>query len=94
MCLAIPGRIVAIEEDPADGRVARVDFGVGVRAANLLYLPEAQVGDFVIVQAGFATTRVDEAEAREALACARSIDVALGAAAPPPAADGARAAGV
>ena len=78
MCLAIQGRIVGIDEDPAIGRVAQVDYGIAVRSASLLYLPEARVGDYVIVQAGFATTHVDEAEALAALACAREIDEALG----------------
>lgn len=79
MCLAIPGRIIGIEESETDGRVARVDYGIAVKAARLLLLPEAQVGDYVIVQAGYASTLLPEAEALEALACARQIDEALAA---------------
>lgn len=77
MCLAIPGRIVAIEESEADGRVARVDYGIAVKSAKLLFLPEARVGDYVIVQAGFASTLLEEAEALEALEYARQIDEVL-----------------
>ena len=68
MCLTIPGRIVRIE--PGDGGPprAQVDFGVALRPASLVFTPEARVGDFVIVQAGFATRLLDEQEAREALA--------------------------
>ena len=77
MCLAIPGRIVAIEESEADGRVAEVDYGIAVKRARLLFLPEAKVGDYVIVQAGYASTVLGEAEAREALECARQIDEEL-----------------
>ncbi len=51
MCLAIPGRIVAIEESEAQGRFARIDYGIAVKTAQLLYLPDAQVGDYVIVHA-------------------------------------------
>ena len=71
MCLTVPGRVVRIESEEGDLRFARVDFGVAERTANLLLTPEVKVGDFVIVQAGFATRRVSEAEATEALAYLR-----------------------
>jgi len=86
MCLAIPGRIVAIEGTDPDGRVARVDYGIAVKVARLLYLPEAEVGDYIIVQAGFAITRVTEEEARQALEYARQADEATAAAGAPPSA--------
>jgi hydrogenase expression/formation protein HypC len=92
MCLAIPGRVIAIEETGPDGRVARVDYGIAIKPAYLLYLPEAKVGDYVIVQAGFASTLLSESEALEALECARQIDASLATAAAsrePPAAPGA-----
>ena len=63
MCLAIPGRILSIEgEDPAF-RGGRVDFAGVVKRVNLSYVPEAQVGDFVLVHVGFAISTVDETEA-------------------------------
>ena len=71
MCLTVPGRVVGIESGEGDVRFARVDYGVAQRTANLLFTPEVEVGDFVIVQAGFATRRVSEAEASEALAYLR-----------------------
>jgi hydrogenase expression/formation protein HypC len=67
MCLTIPGRIVSVADETPEVRTARVDFGGTVRTANLLFTPEVKVGDYVIVQAGFATRRLSEAEAREAL---------------------------
>ena len=70
MCLAIPGRIVAIEADPSSP-VAEVDYDGIRRRAQLLYLPEARVGDYILVQAGFAVRRLGEAEAREALEMSR-----------------------
>ena len=70
MCLAIPGRIVAIGGDPASP-VAEVDYDGLRRNAQLMYLPEARVGDYVLVQAGFAIRRLPEAEALEALALAK-----------------------
>lgn len=63
MCLAIPGRILSIEgEDPAF-RGGRVDFAGVVKRVNLSYVPDARVGDFVLVHVGFAISTVDEAEA-------------------------------
>lgn len=68
MCLTVPGRVISIESQGEELRIARVDFGVAERPANLLFTPEVKVGDFVIVQSGFATRRVSEEEAAEALA--------------------------
>ena len=71
MCLMIPGRVTSIEDRAAEGRFARVDFTIAQRMANLVFLPDVSVGDFVIVQAGFATRRVSAEEAEEALAYVR-----------------------
>jgi hydrogenase expression/formation protein HypC len=66
MCLAIPGRITEFHE--ADGlRMSRVDFGGVTREACLEYLPEAGVGDYVLVHAGFAISRIDPEEAERTL---------------------------
>lgn len=62
MCLAIPGKIVSVEE--ANGlRSARIQFGGIVRQASLDFVPEAQIGDYVMVHVGYAISRVDAAEA-------------------------------
>jgi len=67
MCLAIPGKILSIRgEDVA--RLARVDFGGIVREVNLGYVPEAGIGEYVIVHVGFALSVVDEAEANQVFA--------------------------
>jgi hydrogenase expression/formation protein HypC len=72
MCLAIPGRIREIEVD-ADGlRTATVDYPGLSKSVSLLYLPEAQVGDPVLVQAGFAIRRLTEEQAAEVLAALAS----------------------
>ncbi len=65
MCLAIPGRIVRIAEDADGHRVAEVDYPGQLRTASLLYLPEAQVGDHILVQAGFGIRLLTEEQARE-----------------------------
>ena len=63
MCLAVPGKIVDTEE--IDGvRMGRVEFGGIARQACLDFVPEAQVGDYVVVHVGFAISRLDAEEAR------------------------------
>lgn len=66
MCLAIPGRIIETQDSDLM-RMGKVDFGGVTREVSLAYVPEAAVGDFVIVHAGFAISQIDEAEAQETL---------------------------
>lgn len=66
MCLGIPGQIVAVNENPLM-RMGKVDFGGVTREVCLAYVPEAQVGDYVIVHVGFAISQIDEAAAQETL---------------------------
>jgi hydrogenase expression/formation protein HypC len=62
MCLAVPGKILETEE--RDGsRTARVQFGGIVKQAYLDFVPDAGVGDFVMVHVGFAISKVDAEEA-------------------------------
>ncbi len=66
MCLAIPGKVVEFHD--TDGvRMSKVDFGGVTRDACLEYLPEAALGDYVLVHAGFAISRVDPDEAARTL---------------------------
>ncbi len=62
MCLAIPGRVLEIEE-AGDLRSGKVRFGGIVRNVRLDFVPEAGAGDYVMVHVGFAISRVDEQEA-------------------------------
>ena len=62
MCLAIPSKITKIEN-----QVATVDVEGVRRKVSLLLLEDAQVGDYVIVHAGFAIHKIDEGEAMESL---------------------------
>ncbi|MBK6847068.1 MAG: HypC/HybG/HupF family hydrogenase formation chaperone [Proteobacteria bacterium] len=74
MCLALPGRILSITgEDLA--RVARVDFGGAAREVSLSFVPEAQVGDYVIVHVGVAISRLDPEEARRTLELLQQLAV-------------------
>lgn len=68
MCLAVPGRITSIDQEGEPlQRMGRVSFAGVVKDVNLGCVPEAAVGDYVIVHAGLAISRLDEAEAEETL---------------------------
>jgi hydrogenase expression/formation protein HypC len=63
MCLAIPAEIIEIQDEMASVRV-----GEAIRKASLMLLPEpAEIGEYVIVHAGFALHKVDPREAQESL---------------------------
>lgn len=64
MCLGVPGKIVRIDENALGMTTGRVNFGGITKDVCLAYVPEAQVGDFVVVHVGFAIAKVDEAEAQ------------------------------
>jgi len=67
MCLAIPGKIIHAEEI-GGVRVGKVDFGGVTREACLDFVPEADIGDYVMVHVGFAISKVDEEEAHRTYA--------------------------
>lgn len=66
MCLGIPGRITEIRTDSGLA-MGRVDFGGVRKEACLAYVPDAKVGDYVVVHVGFAISKVDEDEAHRTL---------------------------
>ncbi len=73
MCLAVPGKIIEIYET-GGLKMAKVDYGGVVREACLAYVPEAQVGEYAIVHAGFALSILDEAEALKTLEAFQELD--------------------
>lgn len=74
MCLAVPGKILAITSEDSILRSGRVDFGGVVREINLALVPEARVGEYVIVHVGIALSALDEAEAESLLETLRQIE--------------------
>ena len=66
MCLGIPGEVLSTVEGPL--RMGRVAFGKVIKEVCLAYVPEAQPGDFVVVHAGFAISRVDPEAAQRVFA--------------------------
>lgn len=62
MCLAVPAKIIEL-----DNQMARVEVGGLTRDASMVLLPDAVVGDFVLIHAGFAISVVDEEAAMETI---------------------------
>lgn len=73
MCLAVPGKIIEILDSPS-AKMGRVDFGGVFREVCLEAVPEASVGQYVIVHAGFALNTLSEEEAQETLDAFRQLD--------------------
>ena len=68
MCLAIPGKIIKIEEQLDDlFRIAKVSFDGIVKEVNLAMVPEAKIGDYVLVHVGSAISVIDEEEAKRTM---------------------------
>jgi hydrogenase expression/formation protein HypC len=74
MCLGIPGRIAEVWQE--NGTVmAHAEYPGETRKICLAYLPDLKVGDYIIVHAGFALTRLSEEDAQETLRVMREYDV-------------------
>jgi len=74
MCLAIPGKIIQITNDDPIMRTGKVSFGGIVKNINLAYVPDAGVGDYVIVHAGFAISQLDEGAANRVFQDLESLE--------------------
>lgn len=72
MCLGVPGKILEIYNNRGL-RMCKIDFGGAVREACLETLPDAKVGDYTIVHAGFALNLLSEEEANETLNLLREM---------------------
>ena len=68
MCLAVPSKIIEIQGD-----LAKVSVDGVIRETSLALLEDSKIGDYVIVHAGFAISRLDESAARQTLADMRQI---------------------
>jgi hydrogenase expression/formation protein HypC len=73
MCLAIPGKILSVAGEDLS-RTGKVDFGGVLKEVSLAYVPEANIGDFVIVHVGFAISRLDESEANKVFEYLREMN--------------------
>ncbi len=77
MCLGIPGKIISLSAGQDALSTGRIDFNGIVKEACLAYVPEAQVGDYVIIHAGFAISIVDAEEARQVFQYLEELDAAV-----------------
>jgi hydrogenase expression/formation protein HypC len=73
MCLAVPGKIESIEGSDPVLKTGKVNFGGILKQINLAYVPEARVGDYVLVHVGFAISTIEESEAREVFEYLRQL---------------------
>lgn len=73
MCLGVPGRIESIEKGDGGLDMGTVSFGGIRKEVCLAYVPEARVGDYVVVHVGFAISRLDEKEAEEVFQALREM---------------------
>lgn len=84
MCLGVPGKVIAIQEQALGMNMAKVSFGGIAKEVCLAYVPEARVGDYVIVHAGFALSKLDEQEAAEIFELLSEMEEAAGLNGSPP----------
>lgn len=73
MCLAVPGKVVSIDESNPDLKMAKVNFSGVSKEVCVQWLPEVQVGDYVLVHVGFALNKIDEKDAEETLRILREM---------------------
>ncbi len=75
MCLAVPGKILSIDDSNGElMKMGRVNFGGIIKEVNLAYTPDAKIGDYVIVHVGFALNTVDESEAMKVFEYLKEIE--------------------
>jgi hydrogenase expression/formation protein HypC len=72
MCLGVPGKIIEVYESN-ELKMGKIDFGGVIRESCLEYVPDANVGEYVIVHVGFAISLLSEEEANETLELLREI---------------------
>lgn len=75
MCLAVPGKVIAWTDRTLPFATAVVEFGGVRRAVSMACVPEANVGDYVLVHAGMAISRLDAAEAARVLAALAELEL-------------------
>jgi hydrogenase expression/formation protein HypC len=89
MCLAVPGRVQQVIDTALGFRVAKVEFGGTISNIRLDFVPEADVGDYVMVHVGFALSRVNAEEADQNYRLLEAMGLLRGEEWPPGEEDGA-----
>jgi len=73
MCLAVPGKIVSIDESNPDLKMAKVNFGGVLKEICIQWLPEVKIGEYVLAHVGFALNKIDEKDAEDTLKILREM---------------------
>jgi hydrogenase expression/formation protein HypC len=73
MCLAVPGKIVSIDESNPELKMAKVNFSGVSREVCIQWLEDVKIGDYVLVHVGFALNKIDEKDAEETLRILREM---------------------
>ncbi len=74
MCLGVPGKVVEIEENSVGMTMGKVSFAGITKDVCLAYVPDVEVGEYVIVHVGFAISKIDEEEAMEVFDLLKEMD--------------------
>ncbi|BBA79704.1 putative hydrogenase expression/formation protein [cyanobacterium endosymbiont of Rhopalodia gibberula] len=77
MCLAVPGKVISIIGDEPLMKKGRVSFGGIIKEVSLAYVPNVEVGNYVIVHVGFALSILDEEAAQKSLAEFKEMETIL-----------------
>ena len=67
MCLAVPGKIVSIDDSNPELRMAKVNFGGVMKDICIQWLDDIKIGDYVLTHVGFALNKVDQKDAEETI---------------------------
>lgn len=78
MCLAVPGKLINVDDAEPLQRTGEVSFGGVVKRISLAFVPEAEVGDYLLVHAGIALSLVDEEEAGKVFEYLSEIEAGAG----------------
>jgi hydrogenase expression/formation protein HypC len=73
MCLAVPGKVISVDESNPDLRMARVKFGEAERDISIQWLEDVSEGDYILAHVGTALCKVDEKEAKLTLEALREM---------------------
>lgn len=73
MCLAVPGKIVSIDESNPELKMAKVNFSGVSKEVCIQWLEDVKIGDYVLVHVGFALNKIDEKDAEETLRILREM---------------------
>jgi hydrogenase expression/formation protein HypC len=73
MCLAVPGKVIEVQEHGEWLRTGKVDFGGVIKEVSLALVPQAAIGDYVLVHVGMALSKIAEEDAQHVFAYLRQM---------------------